>query len=75
MPIAGQAEAGASYRYRTALLVGAWRDHPEEAVDDAVRAGQARRGGPDRLAIRWLVKGMIETRDRATSAETGSKAH
>ncbi len=67
--IADAAGGLGSFRYRTALFVGAWRDHSEEAIDDAVRAGQARRGAPDRLVIRWLVKGRIETRDDAVPTE------
>jgi hypothetical protein len=30
------------YRYSTAALVGPWRKSPSEALDDAIKAGQAR---------------------------------
>ena len=46
------------YRYRTAALLGPWRASPEEAVADAVRAGQAFRDADRRLA--WRVSGSIE---------------
>lgn len=49
------------FRYRTGALVGPWRDTPERARDDAVRAGQARPGeGPD---IDWIIPGSIEQRE------------
>ena len=30
------------YRYSTAALIGPWRKSPGEALDDAIKAGQAR---------------------------------
>jgi hypothetical protein len=48
-----------SYRYRTATLLGAWRSTAEAAVQDAIRAKQARRdeeGG----GWHWVVPGSIE---------------
>lgn len=48
------------YRYRTKALVGRWRANLDEAVEDAVRAGQARRETGD-SSIRWIVTGEIET--------------
>jgi len=48
----------ACYRYRTTVLVGPWRRHPDKALEDAVRAGQARAGEGGDLA--WLVTGRIE---------------
>ena len=50
------------FRYRTALLLGPWRSSPEDAVEDAVRRGVARRvrGSPD--AVEWLFPGEIELR-------------
>ena len=47
------------YRYRTCVLVGAWRSTRDEAVDDAIRSRQAalREGGEDLV---WLVPGTIE---------------
>jgi hypothetical protein len=32
----------AHYRYSTAALIGPWRTSPGQALDDAIRAGQAR---------------------------------
>ena len=32
----------ALFRYSTAALVGPWRTSPGQALDDAIRAGQAR---------------------------------
>ena len=49
------------HRYRTVALVGAWRHSRGEAVQDALRAGQARHDdrAPDGAA--WAVPGEIET--------------
>jgi hypothetical protein len=46
------------YRYRTRALTGVWRLTVGEAIDDAIRAGQARAdpGGE----IIWVVSGKIE---------------
>jgi hypothetical protein len=48
-----------SYRYRTRVLVGDWQASTEAAIDDAIRAGQARvdPGGE----VRWVVPGRIES--------------
>jgi hypothetical protein len=46
------------YRYRTAALVGPWRALPDQAIDDAIRAGQALRESDGRLS--WRVTGSIE---------------
>jgi hypothetical protein len=48
------------YRYRTAVLVGRWRDSAEAAVEDAVAARQARRHDKIHGAIHWVVPGEIE---------------
>jgi len=46
------------FRYRTATLVGPWRDSIADAVEDAIRAGQA---APDEAqGLRWLVPGRID---------------
>ena len=48
-----------SYRYRTATLLGPWRETAEAALRDAIRAKQARRdaeGG----GWHWVVRGTIE---------------
>jgi hypothetical protein len=46
------------YRYRTRALVGVWRSTLGAALDDAIRAGQARvdPGGQ----VRWVVPGGVE---------------
>lgn len=49
------------YRYRTEALAGPWRDSPERALGDAVRARQAR--AHDR-AFEWLVRGWVEAQAR-----------
>ena len=46
------------YRYRTAALLGPWRVSPEEAIADALYAGQAFREADGRLA--WRVSGSID---------------
>jgi len=48
----------ACYRYRTSTLVGAWRQSPEKALDDAVAAGQATRTGTD--PVQWQVGGTVQ---------------
>lgn len=55
-----QKDATPRYRYRTAALIGPWRRVREEAIDDAVKAGQAVRGPDDRHVMTWLVHGEIE---------------
>ena len=53
------------YRYRTATLVGPWRDSRLKAETDAVAIGQARfeaRGG-----IVWNVAGEIEVKEDGAS--------
>jgi hypothetical protein len=57
MEIAAAAER-ACYRYRTPVLVGPWRRNPDKALEDAVRAGQAR--AVDGGDLNWLVTGDIE---------------
>jgi hypothetical protein len=46
------------YRYRTRVLTGAWRLTVGEALDDAIKAGQAR--AEPNGEIRWIVSGKIE---------------
>lgn len=50
------------FRYRTPVLAGPWRDRLEDAVTDAMRAGQVDRvrGGDDRLE--WRDDAVIERR-------------
>lgn len=47
------------YRYRTAVLVGPWRDSDAEAMRDAANAGQIvfEEGTSN---FRWVVPGQIE---------------
>jgi hypothetical protein len=49
----------ASFRYRTATLLGPWRDSADAAVRDAIRAKQARRDDEGE-GWHWLVPGLIE---------------
>lgn len=51
----------ACYRYKTPVLTGPWRRRPEKALDDALRARQARRD--DRGEVAWEVSGTIERSD------------
>jgi len=55
------------YRYRTATLVGPWRDSRLKAECDAVATGQAEFAG-GRGDFAWKVEGEIE----AQTAETKS---
>jgi len=50
--------SGRFYRYRTRALTGPWRLAVGEAMDDAIKAGQAR-AAPDG-DIQWVVSGRIE---------------
>lgn len=59
----------ARYRYRTAVLLGPWRNSAGDAEADAVDAGQALREADNRL--RWRVPGRIEV---AADEEDGSFA-
>ena len=47
------------YRYRTATLVGPWRDSRLKAETDAVALGQARFEGRS-ARFEWIVTGEIE---------------
>ena len=62
-----------SYRYRTATLLGPWRETAEAAVDDAIRAKQARRDEDDK-GWHWVVRGTIEERQRETGTGNGSSS-
>lgn len=48
------------YRYRTATLVGPWRQSAWEAECDAVAANLAEFDDPKLVSIRWRVPGEIE---------------
>ena len=48
-----------AYRYRTATLLGPWRETAEAAVRDAIRAKQARRDEKGE-GWQWAVPGKIE---------------
>jgi hypothetical protein len=59
---AAKTDATTRFRYRTKALCGPWRATAAEAAGDAVRAGQAVVvDGKDATALRWLVKGRIES--------------
>ena len=51
------------YRYRTAVLVGPWRETPEQAEDDAIASRQAEREGVPPSKLQWRVPGFIESDD------------
>jgi len=59
----------ACYRYRTAVLVGPWRQSSDKALADAVPAGQA---SLDHAGPRWQVRGMIEESFRNLDNAAGS---
>jgi hypothetical protein len=50
-----------AFRYRTATLLGTWRNTAAAAVADAIRAKQARHDG-DGAGWHWIVPGAIEER-------------
>jgi len=61
-----------SFRYRTATLLGPWRESAEAAVQDAIRAKQARRdeeGG----GWHWVVPGAIEEGQGAPLIVSGKR--
>jgi hypothetical protein len=51
------------YRYRTAALVGPWRETRAQATADALQAGQVRRDECQPHELRWMVEGRIEERN------------
>jgi hypothetical protein len=51
------------YRYRNTVLVGEWFENREDAINDAIRGGQARRTAEGLLE--WIDNGVLEE-------ETGS---
>jgi hypothetical protein len=53
-----------SFRYHTKTLLGPWRSTAEAAIQDAVRAKQARRDD-DGEGWHWVVPGAIEERAEA----------
>ena len=46
------------YRYRTKVLTGPWAPTIGAAIDDAIRAGQARIDANGQ--IHWIIAGEIE---------------
>jgi hypothetical protein len=64
----------ASFRYRTATLLGPWRESAEAAARDAIRAKQARRD-ENGEGWHWLVPGIIEEgQGRPIAASGGPRA-
>ena len=59
------------YRYRTAVLIGPWRESHDEAIGDAASAGQlvveANSGD-----VRWIVPGRIEEKARRRQSRAQS---
>lgn len=62
------------YRYRTAALVGPWRQSRAQAIADALHAGQARSDECDRGNLLWRVEGRIEERKRTETRAAGEDA-
>jgi hypothetical protein len=54
------------YRYRTPALAGPWRETPDAALEDAVKAGQARHDASGRQ-IAMLI-GRIEVAEEVAVA-------
>jgi hypothetical protein len=48
------------YRYRTIVLTGPWRESPDQAIEDAAKAQQARVEDGPPVRIEWNVPGNIE---------------
>jgi hypothetical protein len=59
-----------SFRYRTATLLGPWRETAEAAVEDAIRAKQGRRD-EDGDGWHWLVPGVIEEGEGTPMSDAG----
>ena len=59
------------YRYRTPALTGPWRESPDAAVRDAVRAKQAQIDEEQPAGVQWIVPGQIEERN---NEEVSSRA-
>lgn len=55
------------FRYRTVALIGPWRDTPQAAMQDAMKAKQAAQDGGRDFGLRWLVPGSIELGLKITS--------
>lgn len=61
------------YRYRTAILLGPWRDSRLKAECDAVARGQAEFAGSSGRFV-WKVPGEIEAGEgEPGSAEAGAQ--
>ena len=58
------------YRYRTAALVGPWRESSARAARDAAKAGQMIVDGEDPLNFRWVVPGEIEESSTENARQT-----
>jgi hypothetical protein len=57
------------YRYKTPALSGPWRQRPDRALDDAIRARQAMRD--ESGAVWWRVTGTIEQSNCKSDAPCG----
>ena len=58
------------YRYRTATLVGPWRDSRLKAECDAVAVGQAEYEGHASMLV-WKVEGEIEVSQGGAAGKAG----
>ena len=54
------------FRYRTPALTGPWRDSPDAAARDAVKARQAQIDEDQPAGVKWIVPGQIEERNEET---------
>lgn len=46
------------YRYRNVVLFGEWRDNREDAIEDAIKAGQVAKAEDGSLI--WVDHGVLE---------------
>ncbi len=61
------------YRYRTAVLIGAWFRSAHMAIADAIRAGQAQRAEDG--SITWRVPASVETVTDQDATGRAAQAH
>lgn len=52
------------FRFRSGAIIGRWRTTERQAIEDAIRCGQARR---TRSEVTWLVDGRIEPAEEVSA--------
>ena len=57
-----------AFRFATSVLVGPWRPSRDEALSDAVQAGQAVRDRNRPDGLEWRVDGRIEEVRRSAAS-------